>query len=404
MATWGRGEPGMQCANGHQIADQQKFCSECGAPALWPADPTVEHTQVAPILPPQPPSEPPVQTPPEAPHGWSGLSKGARWGMVTAAALVILGSGTATALLATGSSTEPGVSTWLCSGATNDLLIQWPGASGTINGSYQYAELTGTAPDQQVSTSRGNVTGQTSGAAITVNVGDRGDWYGSIHGDQMTLNIPSQDGTIQPATCQHSTVTAWNQAIAALGSQGSSANASASAAAAQAQQLEELSSDQQSLVNDVQQLTSDAKALDTDKTLASDVATANKDLATEMSDWNLEQHDSCSNLQTDSGAVANDSGSVSNDVGSLTDDTSTVSNGLSGLQGDLSSIQTDLSNIQSLGGTPGTNSAAAVAAGNKTVRDTKKAITWATQQGNALNSSSQAIAQQASDFANAHGC
>lgn len=395
----------MQCTNGHQLGEEQKFCSECGAPAVPDSavDESVEHTQILPMYPPDPAWMPPQAPPPRG--GWRGLSKGARWGLVVVAALVVLGSGTATALLATRSNTtEPGVKTWMCTAGTTDLLLQWPDAGGTISGTYQESNLTGAAPDQQVSATRGDVTGQVSGNAVTINLDLRGDWYGSIHGNQMTLNVPTQDGTIQPLTCQPSTPDAWNQTVANLGSQGASANASASAAAAQQQQAQDLANAQQSLASAVQQLVSDSNSLETDKTLAGDVQTTKNDLATEQKDWNTEQSDSCSNISGDSSTVSGDASSVSGDISSLSGDTGSVGNSISGIQTDMSNVESDAASIQSQGGTPQVDSSPALATGTKAISDAKKAIAWANQQGTSLSNAAQAYAQQASDFANAHGC
>lgn len=394
----------MQCANGHDLTDQQKFCPECGAPAVLPPleDDSVEHTQILPMNPPNP-----AWMPPQEPPGGDrkGLSKQARWGVVAAVAIVVLGGGGATALLATRSNTtEPGVSTWMCTAGTTDLLLQWPDAAGTINGTYQESTLTGTAPDQHVSATHGDVTGQVAGNAITVNLDLRGAWYGSIHGNQMTLNIPIQDGTIQPLTCRPSTTAAWNETVASLGSQGASADASASAAAAQQQQAQDMANAQQSLASAIQQLATDSTSLETDKTLAGDIQTVKNDLATEQKDWAAEQTDSCSNISGDASTVSGDASSVDGDISSLTGDIDTINNSISAIQTDVSNIQSAAASVQSHGGTPQVGPSTALAAGAKAIADAKKAIAWATQQGNNLNNAAQAIAQQASDFANAHGC
>lgn len=392
----------MQCANGHEIAEHQKFCPECGVP-VPPAE-TVSHVvEPTQILPPYSPEEALDAPEPAARHGWRSLPRAAKWSIVAAAVIVIVGSGTAAALL-TDRSSEPGVSTWMCSGSTSDLLIQWPDTGAVINGTYQDAELTGTAPDQQVSTARGDVTGQLSGDALTINIDNKGDWYGSIRGNKMTLNIPEQNGTIQPATCQHSTLAAWNQTIANLGSQNASANASASAAAAQAQQQQDLANAQQTLATDVQQLASDAHTLDTDKTLAGDVQTARTDLTTEQQDGASEQSDSCSNLANDANTVSNDANTVSNDVATITNDTSSIADSLKNLELDLSTVLANITYVTAAGGTPQTDPTGPEAAGKRTVTDTQKALAWAAKQGQDLTTTSQSLDQQASNFADAHGC
>lgn len=393
----------MQCANGHELADQQKFCSECGAPAVPPAaiEPPVEHTQVIPPYTPDASWPPPTQ---QRPGPWARLPRATRWSLALATLVVLVGGGTAAALLATSKNSEPGVSTWLCPGATSDVLIQWPGGDGTIQGTYETAQLSGTAPDQQVSTTRGDVTGRTSGSALTINMDDRGDWYGSIQGNSMTLNVPQENGVIESGTCRRSTISAWNQAVAGLSTQVTGANASASAAAAAAQQAQVLAGAQQALTSDVGTLHSDASSLDTDKTLASDVQAMKNDLATEQRDWVAEQNDSCSNLGGDASTVSGDASTVSGDDSGLSGDTDGITSDLSNLASDISSVQDDLAKVTNAGAPPETDPAQALAYAGKVTADTHKALSWAAQQGVNLTASSQSIAQEASDFASAHAC
>jgi hypothetical protein len=42
--------------------------------------------------------------------------------------------------------------------------------------------------------------------------------YGTL-GSDLVLNVPQQDGTIQPVTCKPDTTGGWNQALAEMGRQ-----------------------------------------------------------------------------------------------------------------------------------------------------------------------------------------
>jgi hypothetical protein len=75
---------------------------------------------------------------------------------------------------------EPGVDSYLCSGNTSDELLQWRDSGGYLSGTYQYANLSGQAPAEQVSSNSGNLTGTLSGTAITMSVGLSQDLYGSL--------------------------------------------------------------------------------------------------------------------------------------------------------------------------------------------------------------------------------
>ena len=139
---------------------------------------------------------------------------------------------------------EPGVTSYLCAFSDGDMLLQWNSANGYLSGTYQDASISGTAPQEQVNTTQGNLSGTTSGSGgITLNIGTA-TWYGTIAGSTATLNVPQNDGSIQPVTCNQAGVSDWNSAVAQLNGQVTTDNnttqqaqASQSAAAAQAQQV-----------------------------------------------------------------------------------------------------------------------------------------------------------------------
>lgn len=392
----------MFCLSGHTLGVGQRFCSECGAPAA---------ASIAPPYAEAPPTGVPLLPPPEALPGGPDGGERSRvskrvWLGVTATLVVVLGGGGAAVVLTLGhgkASSEPGVQTWLCTFSDGQILLQWPNQGGAIVGTYQHAVLTGQAPGQSVQASNGTLRGQLSGNSITANIGP-GDWYGTVKGTQMTLNIPREDGTIRPEACVRSSTDAWNQSLATLNSQASSANAAANAQIAQQQQAADLSKAQQSLTSDVAGLANDAHALDTDTSLGNDVTSTQHDLAAEQSAWTAEQADQCSNLYSDAGTIGADAGVVGAGVSTLNADISSVSNRLTGIQQDTSAVESDLSSIQSLGGTPATNPAAALTSGKKTAADTQKAISWGNQQATDLTNQSQAITNQASNYATAHAC
>jgi hypothetical protein len=156
---------------------------------------------------------------------------------------VLTGCGATTSFSAAGSASsspvtgaEPGVDTYLCSGSTNDTLLQWRNSDGELSGTYENAQLTGQAPAEQVNSNSGDLSGTLNGTAITLNIGLSQPRYGTLTSGQLTLNVPQSDGTIQAGTCAQSTLgddTA--AAISQTTSQGNSINSAAQQLATTAQ-------------------------------------------------------------------------------------------------------------------------------------------------------------------------
>src|SRR5262249_10778163 len=119
-------------------------------------------------------------------------------GKLAAAGVAALVAGGSTAAAVASSSQEPGVSTYTCSYSSEDLLRQWKDQDGYLSGTYQDARLTGTAPQEQVTSGSGQLSGSISGSGITLNIGFSTSVYGTVNSSSVTLNVPQQDGTIQP--------------------------------------------------------------------------------------------------------------------------------------------------------------------------------------------------------------
>jgi hypothetical protein len=304
---------------------------------------------------------------------------------------------------------EPGVKSYLCAFTDGNMLLQWNSANGYLSGTYQDAAISGTAPQEQVNTNQGDLGGTTSGSGgITLNIGTA-TWYGTIGGSSVTLNVPQNDGSIQPVTCNQAGVSDWNSAVTQLRSQVTTDNnttlqaqASESASAAQAQQV---SNAQQALASDVSSLQSDTSSLNTDTSLAGDVNQMKQDYGQEQSDWKTEQSDDCSSVIGDADTVGGDADTVGGDLDTLNGDINTLqSGGIQSVQTDLSDVQTDLSNLQSLGVAPAMSSATASASGKQALTNAANAISWAQGQAKTINGEAQALATTAQNWANQHGC
>jgi hypothetical protein len=304
---------------------------------------------------------------------------------------------------------EPGVATYLCSGSTSDMLLQWRDDSAGLSGTYQRADLSGQVPSEAVSSDSGELSGTLDATAITLSIGLSQPLYGSFSGSRLTVNFPQQDGTIQAATCTQASIADWNNMVDALNGKAGSDNstavqqqAQASSAAARQQAV---SNAQQSLTNDVSALEQDSATMNNDASLASDISSMKQDYQTGQNDWSTEQSDSCSNVSGDASTVGGDASTVGGDLSTLQGDMQTLQSGdLQTVKNDLGNVQNDLTTLNGLGVAPGVNAAPATAGGNQALKNAAKAIAWANQNGTSINSNAQALANTAQNYANRHQC
>jgi hypothetical protein len=313
--------------------------------------------------------------------------------------------------------TEPGVTTYLCTFSNEDMLLQWSTSNGYLSGAYQDAGISGTAPQEQVNTGQGHLGGTTSSSGgITLNI-ETATWYGSISGSSVTLNVPQDNGSIQPVSCNQATVSDWNNAVGQLEGQVTSDNtiafqqqAQASSAAAQQQaqqqQAQQVSNAQQSLSSDISTLESDATTLNNDTTLAGDISTMKSDYGIEQSDYQTEQSASCPTASGDAGTVSADGATVGSDLSTLNSDIQVLkgSSDVGGIQSDIAAVKNDVSTLQNLGASPSKDPSSALAAGNKAISNANAAIGWANQQGSAIDGEAQHLATAALNWASQHGC
>jgi hypothetical protein len=282
------------------------------------------------------------------------------------ALLFLTGCGSAASLSRGTSSpvaaSEPGVSTYLCSGSTNDMLLQWRDSSGDLSGTYENAQLSGQAPSQQVSANNGELSGTLDGSAITLTVGFSQPLYGSLSNGQLALNVPQSDGTIQAGTCNQSSLSDWNKAVAALNSQADSNNQAANRAAAAQASASASASQEASAQDDVNTLTHDTNLSGDLGQLGSDVQATDRDLGTTRSDAANGNGDQCINAST---TVYNDAATtVYNDVlTTVYNDAGTLANDIATLRKDIGTVQSDQAALSNAGlpGTPGAGAAVSAA-------------------------------------------
>jgi hypothetical protein len=352
----------------------------------------------APAWPGAAPDQPPVSGEPVSGEpGPARRGPGRRLAVIAATITLVAAGGTwVTIDAAAGSS--PKLISFLCWNGPGDnsaTLLQWPSGS-VVSGTYRDASISGTAPGEQVSTDSGALTGTVGGSSASLDLGGSGQMYGTL-GRDLVLNVPQQDGTIQPVTCKPGTVAGWNSALSSLSNQTGTANAQANAQQQQQDVNDQITQADQQLTSDIATLTQDAQSLDNDKTLAGDLQQMQTDLATEQSDYQTELGDTCDDKSDDAGTVSDDAGTVSDDLASLQDDEQSLQDNL--VSQDLSAVQSDVATVTNLGGTPQPDPTAAITAGKKALKDLTAAISWATSESNSINSQAEQVASAAQSAA-----
>ena len=297
--------------------------------------------------------------------------------LITLLAVALLAAGCSsaasqvTAHPSSSAAAEPGVSTYLCSGSTNDTLLQFRDSDGVLSGTYQFAQLSGQTPSEQVSSNSGGLSGTLNGTALTVSIGLSQALYGTLSGSQLSLNVPQSDGTIQAATCNRAAISDWNNAVRSLTSQASTNNSTASqaqaSASAAAAQQQKISSDESTANTALTTLQNDTGSLGTDvSSLNGDAQTANNDLGTTRSDAIQGQGYDCENVQD---TVYNDAVTTlyNDQVTSLANDVATLQQDISTVRGDIGTLNGDISALSGDGQPAPSDSSAAVSAANSAI-------------------------------------
>ena len=305
------------------------------------------------------------------------------------------------------------LSSYLCpggSGALGAVLLRWPkGGAGVASGTYREAKITGTAPDEQLSTWGGAFSGHVSRSGVSFDLGGGVQLRGKPAASLLTLDMRQRDGTIQPVACKKAGMAEWNGAVADLKAAVSKDNRQAAQqqqlaarerAARQAQEAarkaQEATPVQTRLAHDIATLWRDASALDHDTSLGNDIQAMKNELATEQGDLAAERHSSCND-----GKAADDAGTVNGDLGTVQRRVSVLK--ANSVPGDLTAVRNDVRTLQNLGAAPGAGPSAAIAAGQQSLSNLVGAISWAQQEGQALNHQAQQIAAQESRLPNS-GC
>ena len=288
----------------------------------------------------------------------------------------------------------PQLHSYLClngGGGNGAALLRWPqGGAGMVSGTYRDAKITGAAPDEQLSTGSGALSGQVSGSRVSFDLGGGVKLDGKLAAT-LTLETPQLDGTFQPVACKQAGIAGWNRAVADLNAAVSQNNQREAR-----RQAHHVAQAQTRIARDIATLSRHAFALDNDTSLGNDIQAMKNELAAGQSDLAAERQKACN-----TGRARADAGTVNGDLG-------TVQGRISMLQAnsvhhDLTAVENDMSTLQSLGAAPGTGPSAAIAEGRKALSNLASAVSWAQWEGQSLNSQAQQIAARESGISNS-GC
>lgn len=234
---------------------------------------------------------------------------------------------------------------YLATDSGDVIFIQWTQSGTSVNGTAEVDTLSGTPPNQSVSTKTINVTGQLQGSTITLSFNGGTEVFGTLSGGSFTVNFPQTDGSLAPVTFTSATATQFNQALAAL--QGTTGAVNSQAAAANQLAAEKAAIDRASAAvsSDINGLSQDVSSLSGSLgPFTKDLGQAQNDLAATAK---LEQQ-VIGEAQggTDPNQVCSDSDTVGSDADTVGSDGDTVSSDADNTESDATTVRTDIANLQ----------------------------------------------------------
>lgn len=238
-----------------------------------------------------------------------------------------------------------GVTGYLNSGPYGIAFLQWQtDGGGDLQGTIDMATVSGTAPNESVSTASSSFSGQISGSSVTLNIGGHTD-YGTVTDGTLTLNVRQTDGRIQPVVYRRASPADYNKALAAVNRTVQQANITAGRQQQNQQDASSLSDDLTGIGDDESSLKSDLSSM------GDDVSSTSNDLAATRSDELkvlTEAHNGTDNATvcTDADGVSTDADGVSTDADGLSTDLNSLTSDLSSLRNHISSANSNLATVQ----------------------------------------------------------
>lgn len=275
--------------------------------------------------------------------------------LATATGLILFGCSRPSEHAATSEPANPPVetsqTTFICTDANAAELLQWSENHGTLTGTFTDSRISGSAPNETVSSDNAAMSGTLSGSSITLNVSvllTTKPLSGTVTASTLTLNVPQSDGSLQPAACHAATLQQWNELVAQLGNQADAANqaarqqqeqASTDAANARAEQdgQDALAVIQKfSLTADLTRLANDVKQTNTDLAAEKKAAAIGPNAPGETDCYNLSDN---VNYAAQGSVEYDATGTFSYDLQTLSSDITAGRTAISTLQKDIAALQ-----------------------------------------------------------------
>ena len=120
---------------------------------------------------------------------------------------------------------SPVGSGYLAATATSVIFIQWNQLGTDVAGVAQFDTVENQPPTEVISVKTMTVTGQISKSNVSVNFQGFIEVFGTMSGGGFILDFPQPDGSLAPVTFRHASASDYNEALAKIRAQVSSANA-----------------------------------------------------------------------------------------------------------------------------------------------------------------------------------
>jgi len=255
---------------------------------------------------------------------------------------------------ATATTTPPVGNGYLSSSSTAAIFIQWNQSGDSVSGTAQDDSITGTPPNETLSTNTITVAGQQNGSTISLSFAGNTEEFGTIAGGSFTLNFPQSDGSLAPVTFQQSSTSAFNSAVATLNASIAQDNQTAAEQAQIAKEQSIINGDVQAVDGDISTLNSTSFSNDL-APLAGDVSKAATDLASSQQEAQtangeqgaVNQCDDAGTSEDDAGYVQDDAGSVDDVASQVENDASSVRTLITKASSDYQQLQADEGNLPS---------------------------------------------------------
>jgi hypothetical protein len=319
-----------------------------------------------------------------------------------------------------GATTVPGqgaVGTGYLAHASNGVIfIQWTQSGTSVNGTAEVDTLSGTPPNQSVSTKTINVTGQLQGSTITLSFNGGTEVFGTLSDGSFTVNFPQSDGSLGPVTFTSATASDFNQALSALQGNTGAQNSQAAAANQLAAEQQNIDKAASAVAGGITGLQSDAASMNASLgAFTQSLAQQQTDLGTEAkleSQVIAESQNGTANEQ-----VCSESDTVASDGDTVDSDGDTVSSDADTTEGDVGDVRTDIADLQNASASlqaaqaalpTYTDGAPTLSAVNQAIASAQKAVTTVLGTANAdiaqANSYETQGYQDAQAAANAGSC